>query len=223
MREAGRTKKGGPSLASLRKFLLSRSYLFAKSSYFFYQSFQDIFCLFFFFFLLFYKGIFSCQDTPYIVLQLFNLFFYFFFFQPFIGLGQAFQGLLQILFQRQRRERERYTRYTLYSSRQFLFCRFLFFFFRRRLRMSSFFSYPKQASRKRRLRLSSSFSCPKQVRRRRKERKSEYRLIITYFYKRFLFRPIRPWHFIRLLLIEEKPKKSRYLQLVLVFLPLPCL
>jgi len=29
------------------------------------------------------------------------------------------------------------------------------------------------------------FSCPKQARRRRRERKSKYRLFITYFYRRF--------------------------------------
>ncbi len=118
-----------------------------ESPYFFYQSFQDIVCLFF----SLYKGIFSCQDTPCIVLQLFNLFFFFFFFfffQPFIGLGQAFQSLLQVLFWR--KGRKRYTRYTICTSCWFyyLFCRFLVFFFRRRLRMSSFFSLPSQARRR---------------------------------------------------------------------------
>src|ERR1700689_2407596 len=74
----------------------------------------------------------------------------------------------------------RYTRRTSRSSCWFywLFCRFLVFFFRRRLRMSSFFSYPKRA------------------RRRRRGRKSRCRIFITYFYRRFFFRPIRPWHFI---------------------------
>ena len=138
-----------------------------ESSYFFNQSFQDIFYLFF----PFYKRIFSYQDTTYIVLQLFNLFlfvffFFCFFFQPFIGLGQAIQSLLQMLFWR--KGRERYTRYTSRKSPySCLFCRFLVFFFSRRLRMSSFFSYPKQA------------------RSRRRGRKSECRLFITYFYRRF--------------------------------------
>src|SRR6202161_4364743 len=59
-----------------------------------------------------------------------------------------------------------------------LFCRFLVFFFRRRLRISSFFSYPKRA------------------RRRRRGRKGRYRIFITYFYRRFFSRPVRPWHFI---------------------------
>ena len=73
----------------------------------------------------------------------------------------------------------KYTRHSISSSRWFycLFCRFLVFFFRRRLRMSSFFSYPKQA------------------RRRRRGRKSGCRLFVTYFYRRLFFRPIRPWHF----------------------------
>src|SRR6266436_9117173 len=73
-----------------------------------------------------------------------------------------------------------YIIYTIRSSNWFycLFYRFLVFFFRRRLRMSSFFSYPKQA------------------RRRRRGRKSRCRIFITYFYRRFFFRPIRPWHFI---------------------------
>src|SRR6267142_6738481 len=69
---------------------------------------------------------------------------------------------------------------TICSSYWFycLFCRFLVFFFRRRLRISSF------------------FSCPKRARRRRRGRKSRYRIFITYFYRRFFFRPIRPWHFV---------------------------
>ena len=46
----------------------------------------------------------------------------------------------------------KYARYTIRSSYWFycLFYRFLVFFFRRRLRMSSFFSYPKRARRRRR-------------------------------------------------------------------------
>ena len=136
-----------------------------ESSYFFNQSFQDIFYLFF----SFYKGIFSYQNTTYIVLQLFNLFLFifFFFFQPFIGLDQAIQSLLQVLFWR--KGGDIYSRYTSHKSHQFgyFFCRFLGFFFSRKLRISSF------------------FSCPKQAKRRRRGRKSEYRLIVTYFYRRF--------------------------------------
>ncbi len=96
------------------------------------------------------------------------------FFQPFIGLGQAFQSLLQVLFQR--KGRKRYTRYTICTSCWFyyLFCKFLVFFFRRRLRMSSFFSLPSQARRRRR---------------RRREREREP-------YRYFFFRPTRPWHLI---------------------------
>ena len=159
----------------------SRGYLLIESSYFFNQSFQDIFCLFF----SFYKGIFSYQDTTCIVLQLFNLFlfiffFFFFFFQPFIGLGQAIQSLLQVLFQR--KGRESYTRYTSRKSYQFgcLFLQVFSFLFQQKTKDILFFSFSKQA------------------RRRRRARKSEcrYRLIITYFYRRFLFRPIRPWHFV---------------------------
>src|SRR6267142_7077392 len=68
-----------------------------------------------------------------------------------------------------RKGRGRYTRHTIRSSRWLycLFYRFLVFFFRRRLRISSFFSYPKQA------------------RRRRRGRKSRCRIFITYFYRRF--------------------------------------
>ena len=62
-------------------------YFFTESLYFFYQSFQDIFLLFFF---PFYKGISSYQNTSCIVFQLFNLLFFTSFFQPFIGLGQVF-------------------------------------------------------------------------------------------------------------------------------------
>ena len=97
------------------------------------------------------------------------LFIFFFFFQPFIGLGQAIQSLLQVFFWRE--GGEGYTRYTSRKSYQFgcFFCGFLVFFFSKRLRISSF------------------FSCPKQARRRRRGRKSKCsrRLIITYFYKRF--------------------------------------
>src|SRR6267142_7141063 len=62
-----------------------------------------------------------------------------------------------------------YIIHTIRSSRWLycLFYRFLVFFFRRRLRISSFFSYPKQA------------------RRRRRGRKSRCRIFITYFYRRF--------------------------------------
>ena len=51
--------------------------------------------------------------------KLFNLFLFIFFFQPFIGLGQAFQGLLQVLFWR--KGRKRYTRYTICTSYWFSF------------------------------------------------------------------------------------------------------
>ena len=73
-----------------------------------------------------------------------------------------------------------YTRRTSRSSCWFYcpFYRFLVFFFRRRLRMFSFFSYPKRA------------------RRRRRGRKGRCRTLITYFYRRFFFGPIRPWHFV---------------------------
>ena len=120
------------------------------------------------------------------IYQLFNLFFYFisffffffFFFQPCIGLGQAFQSEVQMLFWR--KGIGGYIIRTIRSSRWFCcpLYRFLVFFFRRRLRISSFFSYPKQA------------------RRRRRGRKSRYRIFITYFYRRFFFRPIRSQHFI---------------------------
>src|SRR6266404_8613551 len=62
-----------------------------------------------------------------------------------------------------------YIIHTIHSSYWFccLFCRFLVFFFRRRLRISSFFSYPKRA------------------RRRRRGRKSRCRIFITYFYRKF--------------------------------------